>query len=106
MTEISIVIGAGVLALITKLIVQWVGKRNSLDPARENVKKILMLMLTHLSYTDRSYTALRKAVGGYSDKELRIMLHEVGARQFYRGKEEWWYLLSRAEERIKKRQNS
>ena len=106
MTEIAIVIGAGVLALITKLIVQRVGQRNSLDPARENVKGILILMLTHLSYTDRSYKALRKAVGGYSDKELRIMLHEVGARQFHRGEEEWWYLVSRGKERIKKRENS
>jgi hypothetical protein len=71
----------------------------------EAVKAILTEMLNHRSYTDRSFDALKKAVGGYSDDQIRQFLHEVGARRTTRDEdtEEWWYLASRQEERLAKR---
>lgn len=71
----------------------------------EAVKKILSDMLNHRSYTDRSFSALRAAVGGYTDDQVRQFLHEVDARRTTRdeGAEEWWYLAARQEERISKR---
>ena len=74
------------------------------NQGKEAIKAILMEMLNHKSYTDRSFTALRERVGGLTDDELRHLLHELGARKTSRaeGSEEWWYLDSRREERIKK----
>ena len=71
----------------------------------ENVKSLLTEMLSHKSFTDRSFEAMRKRVGGYSDAEVQQFLHEVGAKKTSRNKgaEEWWYLASREEERIAKR---
>ncbi len=69
----------------------------------ENVKRILTDMLNHRSYTDRSFEALKQPVGGYSDEEVRQLLHEVGARRTERKDgSEWWYLLERQDERIEK----
>ncbi len=74
----------------------------------ENVKELLLEMLNHPNYTDRSFNAIRKKVGGYNDKELRQFLHEIDAKKTSRneGKEEWWYLNSRSEERLEKRKNN
>ena len=69
----------------------------------ENVKKMLKHMLNHASYTDRSFTALKNPIGGYSDDEIRKMLHELNAKKVNRGDNEWWYLMSRGEERKNKR---
>lgn len=71
----------------------------------EMVKEILAEMLNHRTYIDRSFGALKKAVGGYSDDEIRQLLHEIGGRRTTRedGAEEWWYLASRQEERLAKR---
>ncbi len=76
------------------------------NQSAENVKALLIEMLSHKSYTDRSFEAIRKKVGGYSDDEVRQLLHEVGARRTSRSdsEEEWWYLASREQERIEKRQ--
>lgn len=62
-------------------------------------------MLNHKTYTDRSFAALRERVGGFTDDELRQLLHEVGARKTSRedGAEEWWYLESRKQERLEKK---
>lgn len=71
----------------------------------EAVKRILSDMLNHRSYTDRSFAALKSAVGGYSDDQIRQFLHEVDARRTTRdeGAEEWWYLASRLDERLAKK---
>lgn len=73
---------------------------------KEAIKSILLEMLNHKSYTDRSFSALRERVGGVTDDELRQALHELGARKTSRndGSEEWWYLDSRSAERIEKRE--
>lgn len=75
------------------------------NKSAEMVKGILTEMLNHRSYTDRSFVALKNAVGGYSDDQIRQFLHEIGAKKTSRenGSEEWWYLESRLEERIAKK---
>lgn len=72
---------------------------------RDAVKAILLEMLNHHQYIDRSFLALRERVGGYTDDELRQLLHAVGARKISRedGKVEWWYLNSRQQERLEKK---
>ena len=71
----------------------------------EIIKNFLTEMLSHNSYTDRSFSALKAPIGGYSDDEIRQLLHEVGAKKTSGADDtEWWYLLSRQEERREKRQ--
>jgi hypothetical protein len=71
----------------------------------EIIKNFLTEMLSHRSYTDRSFSALKAPIGGYSDDEIRQLLHEAGAKKTTREDgSEWWYLLSRQEERIAKKQ--
>lgn len=66
----------------------------------DKVKEILTEMLNHRTHTDRSFEALRRPIGGYTDDQIRIFLHEVGAKRAEReDASEWWYLVSRAEER-------
>ncbi len=69
------------------------------------VKSVLTEMLNHRTYTDRSFSALKERVGGYSDDQIRQFLHEIGAKKTSRdnGAEEWWYLASREQERIAKK---
>jgi hypothetical protein len=66
------------------------------------VKVILAEMLNHRRYVERSFEALKKSVGGYSDEAIRQFLHEIGARRSERddGAVEWWYLTSRQQERV------
>lgn len=73
---------------------------------RGAIKAILLEVLNHKSYTDRSFSALRERVGGVTNDELRQILHELWARKTSRnsGEEEWWYLDTRSEERIEKRE--
>lgn len=71
----------------------------------EVVKELLLEMLNHRSHIDRSLTALKRPVGGYSDDEIRHLLHEVGARRATRDDgSEWWYLTAREPERMARRQ--
>lgn len=71
----------------------------------EIIKKLLTEMLSHSSYTDRSFSALKAPIGGYGDDEIRQLLHETGAKKTSREDgTEWWYLLSRQNERIAKKQ--
>ncbi len=74
------------------------------NQGKESVKAVLFEMLNHKSYTDRSFAAIRERVGGFTDDELRQLLHEVGARKTSRddGFEEWWYLETRRQERLEK----
>jgi hypothetical protein len=69
----------------------------------ETVKILLTDMLNHRSYIDRSFDALKSPIGGYSDDEIRQFLHEIGAKKVSRDDAEWWYLLSRQDERIAKK---
>lgn len=59
--------------------------------------------LSHKSYTDRSFDVLQKHLGGFEDNELRKILVRAGAVREYRSDgSEWWFLLSRVDERIEK----
>ena len=61
--------------------------------------------LNHKSFTDRSFDTLKKHLGGFEDDELRKILVRSGAVRTYRSDEsEWWFLLSRMDERIEKLQ--
>jgi len=72
--------------------------------ARESVKTILTEMLNHRTHVERSFDALKAPIGGYADDEIRKYLHEVGAKRVTRkDNTEWWYLVSRNDERIAKR---
>lgn len=74
------------------------------NQSKEAVKEILTDMLNHRIHTDRSFEALKKPIGGYSDEEIRQFLHELNAKKVLRDdKSEWWFLLSRKEERQQKR---
>jgi 5-bromo-4-chloroindolyl phosphate hydrolysis protein len=62
--------------------------------------------LKHKGYTDRRFETIKKYLGGWDEEEneLRKILVRAGAVRVFRDDEEWWYLLSRGDERIKKKQ--
>ena len=69
-------------------------------------------LLSHKGYTDRSFKAISGHLGGWDEKpeDLRQILVRAGAIRIYREshqgeKEEFWYLLSREKERVKKLRN-
>ena len=104
-------IGVVVGALLTGLINFGLQKRqfqHNLDmfrlenKSKETVKTILKDMLWHKKFIDRSMDALKQHIGGYSEDEIRQLLHEVGGVKVTRKKDgtEWWYLKEREEERI------
>ena len=68
----------------------------------ENIKELLLEMLNHRKYIDRTFDALKKRIGGYSDEEIRKFLMDVGAQKVRNNKNdvEMWYLTNRQEERI------
>ena len=60
--------------------------------------------LSHRAYTDRSFEASKKHIGGFGDDELRRVLVRAGAIRTYRDDgTEWWRLLDRMEEYIEKK---
>jgi len=61
--------------------------------------------LSHKGFTDRSFEALQKSLGGFSDDELRRILVRAGAVRVYREDgSEWWRLLSRMGEFIERKE--
>ena len=68
-------------------------------------------LLSHKSYTDRSFNAISDALGGWDDNpnELRKILVRAGAIRINKNDkgdvEECWYLLERESERIDKIRN-
>lgn len=71
---------------------------------KEAVKQMLQDMLNHRNHIDRSFVALKGPIGGYSDDEIRKLLHEIEAKKVNRKDgSEWWYLLERQQERIARR---
>ena len=51
------------------------------NQSKEQVKEILLVLLNHRSFTDRSFETIRKRIGGYSSDEIRQLLHEIGAKK-------------------------
>lgn len=61
-------------------------------------------LLSHRGSTDRSFDALKTALGGFGDDELRKILVRAGAMRVFRDDgSEWWRLLSRMDEFIEKK---
>ncbi len=104
---IGVAVGAGIAGLVN-----WIQQSRQFahdqemftlkNKSADMVKAILAEMLNHRRYVERSFEALKKSVGGYSDEAIRQFLHEIGARRTERddGAEEWWYLTSRQQERV------
>ena len=106
MTFWQTILIATIPAILTGLISYILGARQ-----REQSKAELMVInsakhfLKHKKFTDRSFKTLKKHLGGWDKDEdgLRKILVSAGAIRVYRkdkDNEEWWYLLSRAAERI------
>jgi hypothetical protein len=75
------------------------------NQSTEVVKSLLTEKLSNGSNTDRSFEALKQPIGGYSDDEVRQLLHEIGAMKVLSTDgTEWWYLLSRENERKENRE--
>lgn len=72
------------------------------NKSSETVKSLLSDMLNQRTYVERSFTALKDPIGGFSDVQIQQFLHELGAKKIKRqDKSEWWYLISRQSERVK-----
>ena|SRR3569832_1774769 len=94
--------------------VSWLLNRqqfeNQLKLAREQHRTEFMAeetaraLLSHKSFTDRSFETLQRHLGGFADDELRKILVRAGAIRVYREDgSEWWRLVSRMEEFIEKK---
>jgi len=106
MTFVETLLIAAIPAIIAGLLSYILGARQ-----REKSKAELMVIrsakhfLEHKKFTDRSFKTLKKYLGGWDNDEdgLRRILVSAGAVRMFRkdkNNEEWWYLLSRAAERI------
>ena len=75
------------------------------NQGEENIKDLLLEMLNHRKFIDRTFVALKKRIGGYTDDEIRKLLMEIGAQKVRSTKDnkEMWYLSSRQEERNERR---
>jgi DNA-binding PadR family transcriptional regulator len=49
------------------------------NQGKENIKELLLDMLNHRTHIDRTFDALKKRIGGYSDDEVRKLLMELSA---------------------------
>jgi len=73
-------------------------------------EKAARRLLKHSNFVERSFQAIQNELGGWDEEpdELRQILVRAGAVRTFRTngdqKEEWWYLLSREKERIKRKE--
>ena len=95
--------------------VSWMLNRqqfeNQLKLAREHHRTEFMAeetaraLLSHKGFTDRSFEALQRHLGGFGEDELRKILVRAGAMRIYREDgTEWWRLVSRMDEFIEKKE--
>jgi hypothetical protein len=76
------------------------------NQGKEVVKELLEEWLNHKTFVGRTFKTLRKRIGGYTDVELRKILHELGAKKSTnKAGEEVWYLKVREAEWIEKIKN-
>jgi hypothetical protein len=101
---IGVIVGALLTGIINYLLQLSQFKHNKemffiQNQTKEKVKEILIELLNHRKYTDRTFEALKKRVGGHTDDEIRKLLHEVDAQKSSNRKgEEVWHLKEREEE--------
>jgi hypothetical protein len=70
------------------------------NKSKEVVKEILEDALSHKIHVIRSLDTLKKRIGGYTDDEIKKLLHEIGAIRttIKSDGREGWYLKERKEE--------
>lgn len=95
-TFIPFIISAAVTYLLN---LHEIKKYKSESMAERSAKHFLK----HKGYTDRRFETIKRYLGGWDDEEneLRKILVKAGAVRVFNENDEWWYLLSRGEERIK-----
>lgn len=103
---LGVIVGALATGIINYLLQRAQFKHNRemfllQNKSKEQVKEIILDLLNHRVHTDRSFEAIHKRIGGYSEDEIRQLLHEVGARKVSDGTRELWYLKDREDERKK-----
>jgi 5-bromo-4-chloroindolyl phosphate hydrolysis protein len=110
-TALSALLGTLVGGLVT-LAANRQQFKHQIGALREQYKTEFMAeetarhFLRHKGYTDRTFQVLKEHLGGFEDDELRKILVRAGAVRVFREQEEWWYLLSRTDERIERLQNT
>ena len=107
---LGVIIGALLTGIINYLLQRSQFQHNKemfflQNKSKEMVKEILSDILNHKTHIDRSFKTLTKRVGGFSDDEIRLLLHEIGAKKVIRPEDysEWWYLKEREQERVNRK---
>ena len=110
MTFIQVLLIAVIPSVLSAVISYLVFQQQLMAYKRDTMaERTAKHFLKHKGYTDRSFETLKKHLGGWDDdqNELRRILVRAGAIRTFRddtsgNKSEWWTLLSRVPEKIKK----
>lgn len=102
---------AAIPSIVTAIISYLVFRQQLTSFKRETMaERAARHYLKHKTNTDRSFATLKKHLGGYDndEDELRRILLRAGAVRSFRTEAngtqtEWWTLLSRMPEKIKKK---
>jgi hypothetical protein len=99
-------VGGGISFLLNR---QQLGNQLSVMRAQHKTEfaaeETARMLLSHRSFTDRSFEALQRALGGFEEDELRKILVRAGAMRVYREDgSEWWRLVSRMDEFIERKE--
>lgn len=111
-TITGVIIGSLLVGLINYILQKNQFKHNKemfllQNQSSEFVKDWLISKLKHKVYIERSFDALKKSIGGYSDSEIRKLLHEIKAIKYiHKDNTEWWHLQERDKELIKIQKNT
>lgn len=107
---LQVLLIATIPAIISAIISYLLFHQQLLAYKRETMaERAAKHFLKHKGYTDRKFETLRKSLGGWDSDpdELRRILVRAGAIRSFRKEDdgtesEWWTLLSRIPEKIKK----
>ena len=98
MSAIETVLTSFLTALLTGLLTFWVQERKLKAELRTEfmAEKAARALLESEKWSKRSFDAIKKRLGGFSDDELRKTLVRAGAVRFESdGGEELWGLIAR-----------
>jgi hypothetical protein len=103
--EVAAALIASAVSLLVAVATTIIGYYVQRDKLRHELRtefmaeQVIARLLNHPKWRRRSFTALRKYVGGFDDDELRRLLVRSGALRFQAkdngDDEEFWGLLSR-----------